>query len=136
MTGQDTPRLRAGDAQDGRVADMAGDAAGGGSDLGAADHGGDAGTPEGSRQGGGVTAPAATEFAATVRTESDTVAVSGLAGPQSDRQGTSDVQVSCDVMNRTRWIGLKPSHELLRLLALAVGAAGITGAFNTPIAGV
>jgi H+/Cl- antiporter ClcA len=32
-------------------------------------------------------------------------------------------------------IGLKPSHELLRLLVLAGGAAGIASAFNTPVAG-
>lgn len=45
------------------------------------------------------------------------------------------VQIACSVMNSIGRIGLKPSHDLLRLLVLAGGAAGIASAFNTPIAG-
>ncbi len=45
------------------------------------------------------------------------------------------VQIGCSVMNGLGGLGLKPSRELLRLLVLAGGAAGIASAFNTPIAG-
>lgn len=45
------------------------------------------------------------------------------------------VQIGCSVMYGIGRIGLKPSPELLRLLVLAGGAAGIASAFNTPIAG-
>jgi H+/Cl- antiporter ClcA len=45
------------------------------------------------------------------------------------------VQIACSVMNSVGRLGLKPSHDLLRLLVLAGGAAGIASAFNTPIAG-
>ncbi len=45
------------------------------------------------------------------------------------------VQIGCSVMNGIGRLGLKPSRELLRLLVLAGGAAGIASAFNTPIAG-
>jgi H+/Cl- antiporter ClcA len=45
------------------------------------------------------------------------------------------VQIGCSVMYGVGRLGLKPSPEFLRLLVLAGGAAGITGAFNTPVAG-
>lgn len=45
------------------------------------------------------------------------------------------VQIGCSVMYGVGRLGLKPSHELLRLLVLAGGAAGIASAFNTPVAG-
>jgi chloride channel protein, CIC family len=45
------------------------------------------------------------------------------------------VQIGCSVMNGLGGLGLKPSRDLLRLLVLAGGAAGIASAFNTPIAG-
>ncbi len=45
------------------------------------------------------------------------------------------VQIGCSVMFGVGRLGLKPSQELLRLLILAGGAAGIASAFNTPVAG-
>jgi len=57
-----------------------------------------------------------------------------VCGASIGKEGPT-VQISCSVMNSVgRW-GLKPSHELLRLLVLCGGAAGIASAFNTPIAG-
>lgn len=46
------------------------------------------------------------------------------------------VQIGCTVMNILGRFGLERSHGLQRLLILAGGAAGITCAFNAPIAGV
>ncbi len=46
------------------------------------------------------------------------------------------VQIGCSVMNIIGRLGLERSHGLQRLLILAGGAAGITCAFNAPIAGV
>jgi H+/Cl- antiporter ClcA len=46
------------------------------------------------------------------------------------------VQIGCAVMNICGRIGLERSQALQRLLILAGGAAGITCAFNAPIAGV
>jgi H+/Cl- antiporter ClcA len=46
------------------------------------------------------------------------------------------VQIGCSVMNIVGRLGLERSHGLQRLLILAGGAAGITCAFNAPIAGV
>jgi len=57
-----------------------------------------------------------------------------LCGASIGKEGPT-VQIACSVMNNVgRW-GLKPSHDLLRLLVLCGGAAGIASAFNTPIAG-
>lgn len=46
------------------------------------------------------------------------------------------VQIGCAVMNFCGRIGLERTHALQRLLILAGGAAGITCAFNAPLAGV
>jgi H+/Cl- antiporter ClcA len=46
------------------------------------------------------------------------------------------VQIGCAAMNLCGRIGLERSHALQRLLILAGGAAGITCAFNAPIAGI
>ncbi|MGC9268694.1 chloride channel protein [Acidiphilium sp.] len=46
------------------------------------------------------------------------------------------VQIGCAVMNVCGRLGLERSHALQRVLILAGGAAGITCAFNAPIAGV
>jgi H+/Cl- antiporter ClcA len=61
--------------------------------------------------------------------------VAGFAvGASIGKEGPT-VQIGCSVMNGLGGLGLKPSRELLRLLVLAGGAAGIASAFNTPIAG-
>lgn len=46
------------------------------------------------------------------------------------------VQIGCAAMNICGRMGLQRSHALQRLLILAGGAAGITCAFNAPIAGI
>lgn len=46
------------------------------------------------------------------------------------------VQIGCAAMNLCGRLGLERSHALQRLLILAGGAAGITCAFNAPIAGI
>lgn len=46
------------------------------------------------------------------------------------------VQIGCAAMNICGRMGLERTHALQRLLILAGGAAGITCAFNAPIAGV
>lgn len=46
------------------------------------------------------------------------------------------VQIGCATMNICGRLGLERSHALQRLLILAGGAAGITCAFNAPIAGI
>ncbi len=46
------------------------------------------------------------------------------------------VQIGCAVMNLCGRIGMERTHALQRLLILAGGAAGITCAFNAPVAGV
>ncbi len=46
------------------------------------------------------------------------------------------VQIGCAAMNLCGRFGLERSHALQRLLILAGGAAGITCAFNAPIAGI
>jgi len=57
-----------------------------------------------------------------------------VCGASIGKEGPT-VQIACSVMNSVgRW-GLKPSHDLLRLLVLCGGAAGIASAFNTPVAG-
>ncbi len=61
--------------------------------------------------------------------------IAGFAiGASIGKEGPT-VQIGCSVMNGLGGLGLKPSRELLRLLVLAGGAAGIASAFNTPIAG-
>ena len=61
--------------------------------------------------------------------------VAGFAvGASIGKEGPT-VQIGCSVMNGLGALGLKPSRDLLRLLVLAGGAAGIASAFNTPIAG-
>ncbi|MGC8470428.1 MAG: chloride channel protein, partial [Acetobacteraceae bacterium] len=45
------------------------------------------------------------------------------------------VQVGCSVINAFGRLGGRPSFETKRALILAGGAAGISGAFNTPLAG-
>lgn len=57
-----------------------------------------------------------------------------VCGASIGKEGPT-VQISCSVMNSVGRLGLKPSHDLLRLLVLCGGAAGIASAFNTPIAG-
>ncbi|MDE2517687.1 MAG: chloride channel protein [Rhodospirillales bacterium] len=46
------------------------------------------------------------------------------------------VQIGCAVMNLCGRLGLERTHALQRLLILAGGAAGITCAFNAPVAGI
>ncbi|MHB1304741.1 MAG: chloride channel protein [Acidiphilium sp.] len=46
------------------------------------------------------------------------------------------VQIGCAAMNFCGRMGLERTHALQRLLILAGGAAGITCAFNAPIAGI
>lgn len=60
--------------------------------------------------------------------------VAFACGASIGKEGPT-VQIGCSVMNIVGGLGLKPSRELLRLLVLAGGAAGIASAFNTPIAG-
>ncbi|HUB48308.1 MAG TPA: chloride channel protein [Acetobacteraceae bacterium] len=57
-----------------------------------------------------------------------------VCGASIGKEGPT-VQISCSVMNSVGRLGLKPSRDLLRLLVLCGGAAGIASAFNTPIAG-
>lgn len=57
------------------------------------------------------------------------------AGASIGKEGPT-VQIGCAVMNICGRIGLERTHALQRLLILAGGAAGITCAFNAPVAGI
>ncbi|MCF3948607.1 chloride channel protein [Acidiphilium iwatense] len=57
------------------------------------------------------------------------------AGASIGKEGPT-VQIGCAAMNVCGRLGLERSHALQRLLILAGGAAGITCAFNAPIAGI
>jgi H+/Cl- antiporter ClcA len=57
------------------------------------------------------------------------------AGASIGKEGPT-VQIACTVMNWFGRIGLERTKALERLLIMAGGAAGITCAFNAPIAGV
>lgn len=57
------------------------------------------------------------------------------AGASIGKEGPT-VQIGCVVMNIFGRFGLERSHALQRLLILAGGAAGITCAFNAPVAGI
>lgn len=57
------------------------------------------------------------------------------AGASIGKEGPT-VQIGCAAMNICGRLGLERSHALQRLLILAGGAAGITCAFNAPIAGI
>ncbi len=58
-----------------------------------------------------------------------------LVGASIGKEGPT-VQIGCAAMNICGRIGLQRTHALQRLLILAGGAAGITCAFNAPIAGI
>ncbi len=58
-----------------------------------------------------------------------------MVGASIGKEGPT-VQIGCAVMNICGRMGLERSHALQRLLILAGGAAGITCAFNAPIAGI
>jgi len=58
-----------------------------------------------------------------------------LVGASIGKEGPT-VQIGCAAMNICGRIGLRRTHALQRILILAGGAAGITCAFNAPIAGV
>ncbi|HET9146685.1 MAG TPA: chloride channel protein [Acetobacteraceae bacterium] len=58
-----------------------------------------------------------------------------LVGASIGKEGPI-VQIGCSVMNNLGRLGLERSHGLQRLLILAGGAAGITCAFNAPVAGI
>jgi H+/Cl- antiporter ClcA len=97
-------------------------------------------------QGSGIPQAMATlhmeriEFAATmlswrIAIGKTLLTLAGFAcGASIGKEGPT-VQIGCSVMYGLGRLGLKPSRELLRLLVLAGGAAGIASAFNTPIAG-
>lgn len=57
------------------------------------------------------------------------------AGASIGKEGPT-VQIGCAAMNICGRMGLERTHALQRLLILAGGAAGITCAFNAPIAGI
>jgi H+/Cl- antiporter ClcA len=57
------------------------------------------------------------------------------AGASIGKEGPT-VQIGCAVMNICGRFGLERSHALQRLLILAGGTAGITCAFNAPVAGI
>jgi H+/Cl- antiporter ClcA len=58
-----------------------------------------------------------------------------LVGASIGKEGPT-VQIGCAAMNICGRIGLQRTHALQRVLILAGGAAGITCAFNAPIAGI
>lgn len=58
-----------------------------------------------------------------------------VVGASIGKEGPT-VQIGCVAMNVCGRMGLQRSHALQRLLILAGGAAGITCAFNAPIAGI
>lgn len=58
-----------------------------------------------------------------------------LAGATIGREGPT-VQIGASIMNSLSRFGVMRGKEMQRILVLVGGAAGIAGAFNTPIAGV
>jgi H+/Cl- antiporter ClcA len=58
-----------------------------------------------------------------------------LVGASIGKEGPT-VQIGCAAMNICGRMGLQRTHALQRVLILAGGAAGITCAFNAPIAGI
>ncbi|HQU12219.1 MAG TPA: chloride channel protein [Acidiphilium sp.] len=60
----------------------------------------------------------------------------GFASGASIGKEGPTVQIGCAAMNICGRMGLERTHALQRLLILAGGAAGITCAFNAPLAGI
>lgn len=58
-----------------------------------------------------------------------------FVGASIGKEGPT-VQIGCAAMNICGRMGLQRTHALQRLLILAGGAAGITCAFNAPVAGI